>query len=189
MKICIYLTLLIMISCASQTEDQALTKLDQAWQQFELRHYSAAIDLFKQVITESKNLEASVGLGYSYMFLSDYFNSTLILTQAYSDYGNKADLLAALVLVLNAEGQDLTTSNLFADELLIVDPQWKFGHQLNLTVNDIYLVQAQNYYLLGDFVKSIEMIQLLDSTFNADISTEAGKLELGEQIDNMNPGL
>ena len=194
MRLFLYTIILLSInSCGSSTTDvdqqQPISKLSEAWTLFEKKDFATAINHFQSVIDESDDINAYVGIGYSYMFRNDYFNATLRLNQALSTKPINADLLGALVFILNAEGNDINSSNQFADQLLTLDKDWSFGHGLNLTVMDIYLVQAQNYFILADFASSLSRLQLIDSTYSINVDTESGILELGETIELLNPGL
>jgi hypothetical protein len=62
---------------------------------------------------------------------------------------------------------------------------WVFQHDETLDRDDVTLLEAVAHYALGDFTSSLGLVQVLDPTFQADVSTAAGRAELANRIEEL----
>jgi len=165
--------------------DAYTQKITDAWNAFTQGNYSSAYAAFNQArLSDSVKADAYLGLGWcalkldSLKLVSGYFAAA---TRAGL---TSADLYAGYAFLLNATKQ-YEQSNSYAANALVLSPNWVFAHQTSLNKNDLKLLQAQNYYQLGNFSTSLSFVQLLNSAFSADVTTAAGRLALADEIERL----
>ena len=88
------------------------------------------------------------------------------------------------VIVLNAD-KKYAASNIKIDTALTSDSNWIFSHGLGLNKNDLIVLKAENFFLLGYFAVSLSAIQELNPSFIANILTSEGRADLALEIERL----
>ena len=138
---------------------------------------------------EAKNVnvnltEAYSGLGWSYLQLDSLAKALNEFAICASLNDPMADLHAGWAFALNAQ-KEYVKSNEQVDEALKLDANWIFGHGLSLAVYHLQVLKAENYFLLGLFSQSLAQVQIVNSTFTTDVSTDEGKAALSAEIERL----
>ena len=68
---------------------------------------------------------------------------------------------------------------------LLLDADWVFAYGLSLSSGDLYLLRAENYFLLGKFAESLVEVQRLNVTFTANLTTPDGIAALASEIERL----
>jgi hypothetical protein len=50
---------------------------------------------------------------------------------------------------------------------------------------DLYLVQAENFFVLGEFSSSLVAVKMINAAFNADITNATGRSQLAAEIERL----
>jgi tetratricopeptide (TPR) repeat protein len=170
--------------------------LERAWGYYEEAFQSSNPDSmirlakleFEDVIAEEpSNAEAYNGLGWCYGLQCSlstaisHFNTSI-------QYDNSLDdPHAGLALAYS----DLPNHQNAVDEattLIQMDPLYQFAHISSpddITVDDIRLVKAKSLCCLGNFTSALAEVQILNSSFNCDVSTPEGREALLVEIERL----
>lgn len=159
--------------------------IDQGWQAFETGDYQTAVAKFTAARDQAPNdAEIFNGLGWS-LFKQDN------ISQAHNEFlgGTKkgnvpADIYAGFAFVLNIL-KDYAESSKQAELALAEEPTWSFLHLSGLNVDDLRVLLAANYFLVGDFSRSLSQVKLLNPSFSADISNTTGQSALAAEIEQL----
>lgn len=157
----------------------------QGWAAFEAGNYQTA----QQRFTEARQIDSSpvdifVGLGWS-LFRLDQLTQASNEFRAGSDRSDApADLFAGYAFVLNALKR-YTNSNTQADAALSRDANWSFSHGTGLNADDLRVLKAQNFFLLGEFASSLNEVKNLNPSFAADVRTAEGQQALAAEIERL----
>ncbi|MCG8607450.1 hypothetical protein MJD09_21020 [bacterium] len=173
-------------SCSSGESGPSFEELiDQGWAAFAQGDYQTAADLFSDAETQNiEDAEANIGRGWSLMQLDRLSESETVFLTGRTKINATADLFAGWAFVLNALKR-YSDSNTQAERALSLDASWSFSHGLPLDADDLQLVRAENYFLLGDFSESLVAVLLLNPSFDADVSTVAGQSALAAEIERL----
>ncbi len=154
------------------------------WEAFERYDYASALEHFQAAIgRDATHSDALNGAGWSSGRLpgmmetaADYFARSLASdTTEYDALGGWAFVEYSLEEWHSALNK--------ADSLMHRRPRWMFLHEPTVDFHDIRLLAAKVHYNLGDFTASLDVIvTYLNPSFEADITTEAGRRELLEEI-------
>ncbi|PIP76338.1 MAG: hypothetical protein COW85_14750 [Ignavibacteria bacterium CG22_combo_CG10-13_8_21_14_all_37_15] len=167
------------------TVDPYTQKITDAWGAFSQSNYLSARTLFIEArVSDSTKTDAYLGLAWSYLKLDSLTLSVDQFSTALRMGLSNADLHAGYAFVLNASKQ-YSLSNSHAETALNLNPTWVFAYQTLLNKNDLQLLEAQNYFQLGDFATSLTFVKLLNITFSVDVSTAAGRLALADEIERL----
>mgnify|MGYP005725394243 CR=1 FL=1 len=159
-----------------------------AWEAFEGKDFPTAVTHFKDAKNVNVNrTEAYTGLGWSYLQLDSLVSALNEFAICASLNDPQANLHAGWAFALNAQ-KEYEKSNEQADEALHLDANWAFGHGLSIGVIQLQLLKAENYFLLGLFLESLTQVQLVNSTFTADVATDEGKAALSAEIERLKTG-
>lgn len=165
--------------------DQYAQKITNAWAAFSQGNFTTATNLFLEAkSSDSSKTDAYLGLAWCYLKL-DSVNSSLEKFSTASTMGvSTADLHAGFAFVLNASKQ-YQLSNSHAENALILSPNWVFPYQTSINKYDLQLLEAQNFYQLGNFTNSLNYVKMLNVSFSADVSTAAGRSALADEIERL----
>ena len=123
--------------------------LSCGWDAFENGYFLQAASYFDQVIQfDSLNAECFTGLGWSIMRIDSLDSSITSFNNALNINEEYIDALAGLVLALYKKGEDLSVT-LFGEQVLLQDSVYVFEHDTSFNYEDIHLILADSYNLLG----------------------------------------
>lgn len=188
MKQLILIILLFLISCGSDSGNKKSYAdfVEEGWSEFETKKYTEAIERFQKAVDkDDSKSEAYMGIGWSNLKLNELALSSSNFTSAISKTDATADSYSGSAFILNAQ-KNYESSNSSILNAINENSSWSIAHGLSLAINDIYALSAQNYFLLGDFSKSLEMIQNIDASFQTDITSYSGRLSLTQKIEFYN---
>lgn len=172
-------------SCSSDPEpqDQYENYIRDGWSAFKSKNIPLAINKFNQAKGIYSNRGASyLGMGWCYMVI-DSLNDAVGEFSDAENYGElTADLYAGWAVGLNALKR-FDESNFRIAQVFQRDTGWVFEYDIRYTTNDLNVLSAENYFLLGDFYKSLDQIRLLNPSFTADLSKPAGLILLAAEIE------
>ena len=201
MKLIITSFILIIIACDSGTEETTPAPpvthdnakyqqlITEGWTFFTSSDFDSAIVKFSEAkLLTADSSAAFIGLGWSYMLINNYSNAISELEAAKLIDNNNPDIYASLAYIQNALA-DYAKSLTEIDSLVSIDMNWSFDFGLSLTMTSIYTIAAQNYYLTGNMAMALQYVQLIDTLFVVNVSTDDGILALAEKIESLNPGL
>ena len=180
------LSLGLLIACGdkkSSSKTKYEKQLNTAGDQFESGSYTDAKTSFEAAIAlDPDKATAYSGLAWCEFKLNNLSAAATQFATAATKTNPPADAYAGWGFLLNAQ-KDYTGSNAKADLALNKDNTWEFTYGLGLSYQDLYVVKAENYFLLSDFASSLAMVKLLNNSFNADINTDAGRAALAKEIE------
>ncbi len=160
----------------------------QGWEAFQNGNYPEASGKFLEAKELNINrAESFTGLGWSYFKMDSLANAVKEFSICASQNDPTADLHAGWAFVLNAQ-KDYSNSNLRATEALALDSLWRFDYGLFLDQGDLFLLRAENYYLLGLFYQSLVEVQRINATFTANLGTAEGIAALAAEIERLKTG-
>lgn len=162
-------------------------KVSEGWEQFSQRNFSDAKTLF----TEAKKLssdgsEAFAGMGWVYLIQDsiELARGQFSAGAQKTDADATADLFAGWAVSLNL-ADEFEASISQARHALELDPEWEFAGGLSLGTASLYLLLAENNFILGQFAKSLVWVQKLNPGFNADIFSASGQGVLAMEIERL----
>ena len=157
----------------------------EGWTAFEQGDYNTASTRFTEAVSKDQtSMEAFLGLGWSLFKLDNLSRANNEFTAGSSKESPTADLFAGWAFVLNALKR-YANSNQRSESAINQDPAWQFSHGLSLDVNDLRIVRAENYFLLGEFANSLVEVRILNSNFNVDVLTNDGQAALAQEIERL----
>lgn len=157
----------------------------EGWTAFEQGDYATASTKFTEAINKDQNsAEAFTGKAWSLFKLDNLSQARAEFSAGSLKSNPTADLFAGWAFVLNALKQ-YASSNQRAENALTQDPAWQFSHGLSLDSNDLHIVKAENFFLLGDFANSLMEIKLLNPGFDVDVNTSDGQSALAQEIERL----
>lgn len=176
--------LLNVVGCGGGTNDPDY--IGKGWDAFTSGSFSIAHEQFSNGYRKDpENLEAANGLAWTLLKLDSLDRSLFFFGRADAlSITPVPDVLAGWSFALNAS-KDYAESNAKADLVLSADPNWQFTYAINLNTVDLHLVQAENFFVLGNFSSSLAAIKSINSSFNTDITTSAGRSQLAAEIERL----
>jgi tetratricopeptide (TPR) repeat protein len=189
----ILLIMIALIFCGcpssdSNVEPPAATYDDlvsDGWSEFTSQNYTVAIEKFDAAKSMEPDIfEAYNGLGWTYFKDDQLANSIIEFSSGSQKVGSTADIEAGWAFVLNAD-KKYAASNIKIDTALTSDSNWIFSHGLGLNKNDLIVLKAENFFLLGSFAVSLSAIQELNPSFVANILTSEGRADLALEIERL----
>ncbi len=169
-----------------QPTEEAVSLTSQGWAFFEQKDYAQAASLFLQA-TQKNNVypDAYNGLGWTYARLDSmslakhYFDVALGLNPAFVDaYAGRSFVSLAL-----DEYRDAIAA---VQEVMAIGPSfYAFRHDATISLNDLLLVQAQSYFMLGDYESTQTLIDRLDPTNRLDVTSPTYIEDLSLEIENL----
>ena len=149
--------------------------LSEGTSAFDTGDFATALSKFN--LAKNQNSDSSSvyhWLGWANFKLDNLADAKSAFATALTKANPSEDAYAGFSFVLNAqkeyENSNTNLNILFAD----LDSDWVFAHGLNLGMDHLRLLYAQNYFALGDFSQSLSWVQAVDSGFSANVNTSEG---------------
>jgi len=159
--------------------------LKDGWAAFESQDYSTALEAFDAVINEERdNTDAYNGLGWSFLLLDKLDDASTSFDAGGTKPGASADVFAGNAFTLNAL-KKYDRSIVEISKASTKAPDWSFIHKPGLDINDLQVLLAENYFLLGKFTESLSAILKLNSGFTADPETLDGQTSMAQEIERL----
>ena len=98
--------------------------------------------------------------------------------------GATADLFAGWGIALNGL-KDYSGSNDKLSQAIIMSTAWNFPYDVQLSVLDLHILKAENYFVLSDFTGSLTEVKFLNALFDADVLTGEGIVSLAKEIERL----
>jgi len=175
--------LICILSACSDTGSS--DPLAEGWEAFANGDYTGAVDILtvaRDKHPNDGNIRAA--LGWSFMRLDQLaeadaeFETGAVLASA------PPDLYAGWSFVLNALKEHASSNDQIV-QALAASPNWVFRYDSSLTYQDLQLLQAENYFVLGEFQLSLASVLEVNPGFTADVSTDDGKGHLAAEIERL----
>ncbi|MDP8239544.1 MAG: hypothetical protein P9X24_10685 [Candidatus Hatepunaea meridiana] len=171
----------------SEPEATAQDKVDQGWELFEDADYIPALAAFQSAIDMDATLaDAFNGAGWSAGKIPGCLEDAAnFFERSQIDNEIPIDALGGWLFV-NYQLGEWENVILQAETLMQDQSGWRFYHEQTVDFLDVRLVVAMSYFNLGNFDLSLEIIVLyLNESFEVDVSTQAGRRELNEEIERL----
>lgn len=170
-------------SKTDNTPDTFEAYVEEGWNKFADGYYASAIDNFLEAISmDATTAEAYTGLGWSYLRNNNLADGNQAFVDGEAATDPAAHLYAGWAFLLNAL-KAYSDSNEKATTALTMDADWEFDLGFPLDAADLYLLRADNFFLLGNFDESLQQVRLVNPAFDADVSTVEGQSELAAEIE------
>lgn len=172
------ISIFLIVSCSPVVEEL----VDDGWIAFENGDYSLSRSIFLDAIDAyGKNAKGYSGLGWSYMKLDSIYESISSFDRAISLDTELMEAYAGISLI------DMDYNNVIDKATVLIDsrPDYVFSHDSSVTIEDIYLSRAHAYICRGNFSLALYDVQSVDPDFNADISTQQGRLALVQKLEEL----
>ncbi len=154
--------------------------------EFAAGNYAAALDFYLDAQgLDPSDARAYAGAGWCYLKLDDLVSSAGSFSTGSALTHVSADLFAGWSFGLRAQ-EDFAGSNAKSDSALARDPAWSFALIPSLDVQDLHLLRAGNYFLLGLYSQSKAEVVILDASFaSVDVTTDSGRAQLAQKIEDL----
>ncbi|KAA3617350.1 MAG: hypothetical protein D8M58_02800 [Calditrichaeota bacterium] len=189
----IFLAVFLITACSKQTSDSTPEDLTYAEAMekgitaFESSDYQDAVSKFNSALEQN----ADSALVYTWLgwasFKADILNdANTFFSTGSSKINPDVDLYAGHSFVLNAL-KEYSESNSIIDTFYsaLDDSVWSFNYGLDIGLNHIYLLSAQNYFALGDYSESLDWVQVVDPEFSVNVNTTEGLADLADKIEEL----
>ncbi|NCQ17685.1 MAG: hypothetical protein COZ80_02075 [Ignavibacteria bacterium CG_4_8_14_3_um_filter_37_9] len=178
----------VFAGCNIEPEDPLLlyeTEINGGWIAFTKKNFVEANLRFHQAIeVDSSNAEAYSGLAWV-LFKQDSLEKALAMfDSAATMIEPNASLFAGHAFVLNVV-KSFSFSNQLADIALKLEPGWYFPFLGGLDFNDLIVLKAENFFMLGDFSRSLREVKIINPGFNASVDTPSGIAALAAEIEKL----
>ena len=173
-----------LVGCGGGTSDPDYVA--EGWDAFTIGDLSRAHAQFATAyLKDPENSEAAHGFAWTLLKLDSLDISLFFFERADAlSIIPEADVLAGWSFALNAE-KNYTESNAKSALALAADPNWQFTYGPGLNSIDLHLVQAENYFVLGNFSSSLAAVKSINAAFNADIANATGRSQLAAEIERL----
>ena len=176
------------IGCNVEPEDPALlyeTEINGGWIAFTKNNFTEAYIRFHQAIeVDSLNSEAYSGLAWI-LFKQDSLEKAIAMfDMAEQMVDPNASIFAGHAIILNAV-KNFSLSNQFVDLSQKLDPAWYFPFLGGLNYNDLIVLKAENFFMLGNFPQSLREVNRIKPDFVVSLSTPAGIASLAREIETL----
>ena len=179
--------ILFHIACGSDgpTGPSLQDLIQEGWTAFEQGDYATASAKFTEAISmQPDSAESYSGLGWSLFRQDNLDRAKNEFTAGSSKNNPPADVFAGWAFVLNAL-KDYHNSNQKADQALAIASAWQFPHDSSLDANDLHILKAENFFLLGEFDSSLVEVRILNPGFDADVTLSDGQAALAGEIERL----
>lgn len=180
--------ILVFTSCNVEPEDPLLLyeeEMNGGWIAFTQNKFDEAYIRFHQAIdVDSTKAEAFSGLGWV-LFKQDSLSKAIEMFKAaelmvFPD----ASLFAGHAFALNA-AKNFSSSNQMADFALSIDSLWYFPFLTSLDFNDLIVLKAENFFMLGNFAQSLGEVNKINPDFKISLATPSGIAALANEIEKL----
>ncbi|MBI5214829.1 MAG: hypothetical protein HY960_03680 [Ignavibacteriae bacterium] len=167
------------------TEKTASQLIQEGWTAYINKNYQIAIKRFVEAIQKDGTIsDAYNGTGWTLSRMDSLAQSVTAFQNALTINGNNYEAQSGLAFDLNALKQ-YNQSNYYALEVLNQNGNWTFSHDTTINKKDLHIVIAQNYFAQAKFDSSLSRVQIIEGSFNADISTLNGQKQLAAKIEEL----
>jgi tetratricopeptide (TPR) repeat protein len=162
-------------------------EIRNGWEAFSNGNWDQAIGYFKKGLANDPNsVVAATGLGWAFARKGEVDSAYTYYTYGENLNITSYDLYAGMAFLELIIGE-YNWSVLHAEYVISNRPTWSFTYNsqtigLDLNTSDLRLCLAQDYFWLADFDASLAQVKVLNSSFNADVSTTAGQEALHAEI-------
>ncbi len=191
------LGLLLLTGCqgSRETPPPPVDELvQQGWQWFEAGQMDSAYAAFGQAVSRNpRHPEAWLGMGWTSLRLYDPVYAHQSFLRTLSLGGDSLDAWAGLAV---GDADPIPDPTLYgtpldsvlhlalqaADAVLQRDPAYRFAHDARVDASLILLEKARVLCSLGRFADALAVVQHLDPSFDADVTTPEGRAALLQHI-------
>ena len=184
------LAMIALFGCRERIEPEADDYVEYGWTLYAERDYRGALAVFKEGLAlDSLYIDGYSGSGWCYIKFNMpdsaiyFFNKGLDYITVDSSQV-RFDMLAGISLSFHAVGNYEEAAEK-GTELHTVRPLFRFPHDWRIDYVDIVLLVAQSFYAQGDYSQSLVWVQKLDDEFITDVSTNVGRAELIDKIEDL----
>lgn len=184
------LLLITLIGCREKIDPEADDYVEYGWTLYADRDFEGALAVFKEGLAlDSLYFDGYSGSGWCYVEFDKpdsaiyFFNKGLNFITVDSSQV-RFDMLAGVALSHHALGNYEECIQKGTD-LYTHRPLFEFAHDWRINYADIVLLVALSHYTQGDFDDALEWVQIMDEDFTADVSTNAGRAELIDKIEEL----
>jgi tetratricopeptide (TPR) repeat protein len=176
----------MLLSCSTSPSDKSASQLVQeGWQAYAAKNFPAALSNFDEAIAKDGNLtDAYNGAGWTNAKLGNLSTSVSRFTTGLQKDAGSLEIKAGLSFVFNAIG-DYVQSLTMAQAVITANANWSFSRDGTVSVADLRLVMAAGYFAQGEYSLSLQQVQLLNASFQADITTIPGQAALAQEIERL----
>lgn len=191
------LAVILIGACTKNAQKNSLVNMSstdlyqKGWQYYSENDFANAEEYFTELTTRPNDkLEGYLGLGWTYLRenkilnaqneLNKFFNEDSLDTILPTD-SSYADGKAGQCFVyscLNDHTNVISTSTNLTGS-------WKFRFDEELNYRDIVLLKAISYFALAQYSQSLEMVKILDPSFEVDLTFNEGKILLAQKIEDL----
>jgi hypothetical protein len=155
------------------------------WNAYAGRDYATASSKFSQAISvDGSFVDAYNGSGWSNAKLNNLASAVSVFMQGLAKDASNLEMDAGLAFVYNAQ-KDYVHSIESDSVVLQANPNWSFSHDASVNSSKLHLLLAADYYALANYSASYQQVQILDGSFNADVTTVAGQIALAQEIERL----
>lgn len=167
---------------AQQLTEQGLVKFDAGDYAGASADFSAALGL------DPEFYDAYLWLGWAELRLSNAGLAEDAFVTYLAEKAGSNDAKAGLALAYDAQDEYEGAIDA-AEELLSSNPTWTFSRDSEANYLDVALVLAYGYYMTADFAECLQVVQdYFDPGFSVDTSTQEGRQQLADKVDNLYTG-
>lgn len=180
-KTILVVTIILSISCGSSNSESAV---DKGWNLFLDGNYSEARQVFQSAYEKNpQNIAAISGLAWSLLKIDSVQFALNFFPQA---LGSKPspDVHAGLAFTKNILKNYLGSAE-SAKSALDLDSIWTFPYDPQINYRDLWILRAEDFFVLGDFSSALTELHKFDPSFAPDITTPAGKTQLANKIEEI----
>jgi tetratricopeptide (TPR) repeat protein len=161
--------------------------LAAGWTSYGQKSYAVALDYFTQAYQGKGSLaDAYNGAGWANAKLGSMTTARDRFLTGLAKDSTNPDILAGLAFVYNTL-KDYPSSVAKGNAVLHINASWVFFRDVSMSVSDLHLLLAEDYFAEGDFQNSVAQVKLLNTSFGADVTTDAGKIALATEIERLRP--
>lgn len=165
---------------------EAVRLTSEGWQSFEAKDYPKAISLFKQALNNN-NLytDAYNGLGWAYGRQDSLEKAKVYFDIALGLEKNLTDAIVGRSFVSLGLGkfEEAITAVTMVEQYNVVF--YTFRHDVSISINDLKLIKAQSYFMLGNYAEAQDIIDVLDPQNQLDQSNASYIEDLALEIENL----
>ncbi|MCB2198796.1 tetratricopeptide repeat protein [bacterium] len=187
------LALLMCVGCSGCEDDptspddgpDAVELTRDGWNAFEALDWTGALDNFERAINRgAESTEAYSGAGWANFRLGNQADARVRWNEGLQEIGGVHDINFGLAsLDMLEDDFDSAIDHFLA--VLETHPNYTFIHASGINNDDIRLGLAQCYFFNEEYQNSLAQVQVLNSRFEADLTTVEGLTELSQEIDRL----
>lgn len=157
----------------------------EGWVAFSAGNYSEAASRFDEALNKAGNyVEAYDGAGWSYAKLNSLSTAESRFLAGLSRDTTNYEIKAGLAFLYHAQKR-YNESAMMLENLLGQNTDWTFRGDASIGNTDLRLLLAEDYFALANYSASLSQVQILNSSFTADVSTVSGQAALAQEIERL----